>query len=161
MRHGGFIHKKSLTPDVVTVLETQVDDMPGEALGYLMERLLEAGALDVFYIPVYMKKNRPGTLVTVLCTPERQGDITALLFAESTTLGVRVRQTQRVVLPRRFDSVTVHGQTIRVKVAILPQGERRMPEYEDCKRAALACGLPLADIMDAARIQPCETECGV
>ncbi|WP_027416897.1 nickel pincer cofactor biosynthesis protein LarC [Aneurinibacillus terranovensis] len=121
----------------IFVLEAQVDDMTGEGLGYTMESLFSAGALDVFYTPVYMKKNRPGTLVTVLVSSELAERCETVLLAETTTLGVRRSLWSRNILDRKFIVVdTPYGQ-IRVKQAFM--GNKMMhqaPEYEDVAKAA-------------------------
>jgi hypothetical protein len=131
----------------VSVLEANIDDATAEVLAYAMERLLEAGALDVTLSPIFMKKNRPGTLLRVIARPEDQERLAALLFAETSTLGLRVYQAERRVLARRTVEVeTPHG-TVRVKVS--DEG-RFAPEYEDCRRLALARGVPLQQILAAA-----------
>ena len=138
--------------DVVEVLEASIDDMTGEAAGWLVSTLLEGGALDVTLVPVMMKKARPGFHITILAPVGRADQLAHLLFRESTTLGVRHRREQRWVLERRIVSVkTVYG-TVRVKLATLPGGEvRRSPEYEDCARLAREKGVPLIDVMNRAR----------
>ena len=96
--------------DTISVLEANLDDLNPQVFGYVMDRLLEEGALDVFGIPVQMKKNRPGTLLTVLCKPEDAGKLTQIVFAETTTLGVRRRDEQRQTLARRWVSVSTLGR---------------------------------------------------
>jgi hypothetical protein len=133
------------------VLETNIDDMTAEELGYLAERLREAGALDVSLIPVLMKKGRPGTLVHVICGAERQGALEALLLAESSTAGVRVYEVRRRVLPREIVEVGTRFGAIPVKVLRLPDGScKAAPEYEACRARALEHGVPLRDVFAAA-----------
>jgi len=148
------------TPDAVEglmrrempVIRCTVDDMNPERCGYLMERLFEAGARDVHYRPLQMKKNRPGLEIEVLADEERLEAVTGLIFRETSTLGLRICREERLELPREIESVvTPHGE-VRMKVASLPGGERRAaPEYEDCARLARETGLPLAEIEEAAR----------
>ena len=97
--------------ETISVLEANLDDLNPQVFGYVMERLLEEGALDVFGMPVQMKKNRPGTLLTVLCKPEDAGKLTQLIFTETTTLGVRQREEQRQTLARRWVNGDTHGAT--------------------------------------------------
>jgi uncharacterized protein (TIGR00299 family) protein len=131
---------------VVTVLEANIDDSPAELLGHAMERLLEAGALDVTLEPVYMKKQRPGVRISVLAAPEDQEKLAALLMEETTTIGVRLWQAERRVQPRTFVEVdTPYG---RVRMKVTPAGSA--PEFEDCRRLAAACGKPAREIYAAA-----------
>jgi uncharacterized protein (TIGR00299 family) protein len=134
--------------DAVAVLETHVDDMTGEELGYLMERLLAAGALDVTYTPIQMKKQRPATLVTVLASAERASEFTELLLRESSTLGVRVREANRVKARRRADRVSTPLGEADVKLKVL--GEQVVDvrvEYESARAIAAQVGLPLRDVI--------------
>ena len=131
----------------VSVLEANIDDSSPEVLGYAMERLLDAGALEVTLSPIFMKKNRPGTLLRAIARPEDQERLAALLFAETTTLGLRIYPAERRVQARRTVEVrTPHG-TVRVKVS---EEGNFAPEYEDCRRLALAAGVPLKQILAAA-----------
>lgn len=142
------------TPQTVAVLETNIDDQNPEGFDLLMERLFAAGALDVFFAPVQMKKNRPATLVTVLCTLEKTEELAAVLFREGGTFGIRIRQQKRLTLTRSWETVTTEYGPIQVKVGTW-QGEEMAvsPEYEDCKRAAVEHGIPLRFVYDAARRQ--------
>ena len=135
------------------LLETNLDDNSAEINGYVMEKLFSAGALDVFFTPIQMKKNRPATLLSVLCRPEDVEHLEAILFRETSTLGVRRQSVERRCLERESETVqTVYG-LIRVKVARLPDGStKRAPEYEDCKRAAELKGVPLRVVYEAALI---------
>lgn len=138
-------------PATVVGLETNLDDLPGEVTGYLMDRLFAAGALDVFFSPIQMKKNRPGVLVRVLCTPEDEAICTDLLFRETTTLGVRRTTYGRAVLPREIRTVATPLGPVRVKVSCWDGIERAEPEFEDCRRLAETLGLPLVQVYQAAR----------
>jgi uncharacterized protein (TIGR00299 family) protein len=137
--------------DRVTVLECAIDDATPQVLAYAMELALENGALDAMAAAVTMKKGRLGALLTVLAKPEDAGAIEALLFRETTTLGIRRRSEERVILDRSFLTVETAFGRIRVKVASRG-GEQRnaMPEYEDCRRAAREHGAPLKLVIEAA-----------
>jgi uncharacterized protein (DUF111 family) len=138
--------------DVVVQIETNVDDMSPEVYGHLSERLLSGGALDVTLAPVYMKKGRPGTLVSVLVHPERVDSALDTLFAESTTLGVRLAELERRMLPRRVQTVQTPYGAVRVKLGLLRGAVRSAaPEYDDCRAAAVAHGVPLQRVYEAAR----------
>jgi len=148
--------------DEVMVIETNVDDLSPELAGHLMDRLMRTGALDVVFIPAYMKKNRPGLLVQVLCPPASCDDLMTVLFTESTTIGARYHRVQRVVLPRRIDIVETPLGAIQVKVVTTPDGRRRaFPEFESCRQAAAKHGLPLMDVYAAvAAAAPRKSETG-
>lgn len=123
--------------DVVCRLETNIDDCTGESLGYVMERLLEAGARDVHYTPVYMKKNRPAYQLNVICDKESVPEMEQIIFQETTTIGIRKMEMERTVLER--SEMTVHTSLgdAEVKVCILPDGEKRYyPEYSAAERLA-------------------------
>lgn len=136
----------------LTVLETNIDDMSPQIAGYLIERLLDAGALEAYFTPVQMKKSRPGLLLTVLCEAEKSGPLTDLIFAESTTIGVRSYPVSRRCLERRTEEVTTPYGRIRVKVSV-NKGVvvTSQPEYEDCRKAALESGVPLKRVIDSAK----------
>ena len=137
--------------DRVTVLECAIDDATPQVLAYAVELAIENGALDAMASPVTMKKGRLGTLLTVLAKPQDAAAIEALLFRETTTLGIRRRNDERVILDRSFVTVETAFGRIRVKVASLG-GEQRnaLPEYEDCRRAAREHGVPLKLIIETA-----------
>jgi hypothetical protein len=137
--------------DRVVALETNLDDLAPEHFDYLMERLLEAGALDVSIQHVQMKKNRPGFLVRVLGRPAEREALAGILFAESTALGVRASEWERRVLARESARVTTPYGRIRVKWARHDSGRLEVSaEYDDCKRAARRAGVPLRDVVRAA-----------
>ncbi len=138
------------TSRVVEIL-CEIDDMNPQLFGPLMDQLQRAGALDVFYAPVQMKKNRPGTLVTVLARPEDRERLSAILFAETTTIGVRYQEMFRECLDREFDSVETPFGAIRVKVArragrIL----NAAPEFDECARIASERSVPIKDVQALA-----------
>jgi hypothetical protein len=134
------------------MVETCIDDMNPEIFGYLMETLFDDGALDVFWLPAQMKKNRPGTLVRVLCAPEQKDIIVARLFSETTSLGVRYHEVRRVALPRRTVTVDSAYGMLEVKRAVGPDGEPRwIPEYEVCRRIARERKLPLRTVYETIR----------
>ena len=135
--------------DTVVVLEATIDDMSPELAGYAMERLFAAGALDVAFTPAYMKKNRPGMLVTVICTELEQAPLTAVFFAETTTAGVRAYRAERSVLARRESHVATRFGRVKVKLLESAEGMRPVPEYEDCRRIAQQKGVPLRLIYEA------------
>ena len=135
------------TGDEVVVLETNLDDFNTEFHPHLSDLLLTAGALDVFLTPVIMKKGRPGTMITVLAPPDTWRDLARVILDQSTSLGVRSRRENRLVLPRRLIEVATPYGTVRAKVAECPDGRRKVkPEYEDCRKIALAGGLPLTEV---------------
>ena len=137
--------------ETVTVLEANLDDMSPQVFGYVMDRLLEEGALDAFAMPVQMKKNRPGTLLTVLCKPEDAGRLTQLLFCETTTLGVRRREESRQTLARRWENVRTQWGEVRIKIASMNGTVTNYaPEYEDCRRIAAEHRVPLKTVMQEA-----------
>ncbi len=136
---------------IVTVLETALDDASPQLLAYVAERALAQGALDVMMAPVVMKKGRPGTLLTVLCNPEQSAAFEQLLLRETSTLGVRIRQDRRICLARKHVAVDTPFGSIRVKLGLHDDEERNVaPEFEDCRQAALAHGIPLKQVQQAA-----------
>jgi hypothetical protein len=137
--------------DTVTVLEANLDDLNPQVFGYVMNRLLEDGALDAFGMPVQMKKNRPGTLLTVLCKPEDAAKLAQLIFTETTTLGVRRRDEVRQTLARRWENVRTQWGEVRIKIASMNGSVTNYaPEYEDCRRIASEQHVPLKTVMQEA-----------
>ena len=137
--------------DRITVLEANLDDLSPQVLGYAMERLLAEGALDVFSVPVQMKKSRPGALLTVLAKMEDANRLTNLIFAETTTLGVRRREEQRQTLSRRWQTVDTTWGPVRIKIANMNGTvSNYAPEYEDCRALAEAQHVPLRTVMQEA-----------
>ncbi len=136
--------------ETVLVLEATIDDMTPEQMGYLHERLLEV-ALDVFLTPVLMKKNRPGVNVTVIARPETRESVSAILFTEGTTLGIRYHEVRREALERRFVSVKTRYGKVKVKEGLLAgRVVNRAPELEDCRKLARSKNVPLKEIQRAA-----------
>ncbi len=137
--------------EIVTLLEANLDDLNPQVFGYVMDRLLEEGALDVFGAPVQMKKNRPGMLLTVLCGPENVSRLTELIFQETTTLGVRRREEKRQTLARKWVTVTTRWGDVRLKIGSLNGTVTNCsPEYEDCRRIAAERHVPLKSVMQEA-----------
>lgn len=139
--------------ETVAILETQVDDLSPQAIGYLCDRLLQLGALDVFTQSVTMKKSRPGHLITVIAYPEKAHACEAGLLQETTTLGVRHTEQNRLRLRRELVAVETALGTIRVKVAFMPGHSEPLkahPEYEDCAFLAKKHGLPWRDVHNLA-----------
>lgn len=136
----------------LTVIETNVDDMNPEFFEVVMERLFAAGALDVYYTPIVMKKSRPATLVSVLAEPAQVEALSEILFRETSTLGVRIKEVARRCLDREWREVATEYGAVRVKVARL-RGEvvTAAPEYEECKRLAAARGVPVKTVYAAAQ----------
>jgi pyridinium-3,5-bisthiocarboxylic acid mononucleotide nickel chelatase len=135
--------------DTVHVIETTIDDMNPEIFSYLMEALFDGGALDVYWIPVYMKKNRPATLVQVLCHAPQVISLRDILFKETTTIGMRVSSAHRWMLPRETITMGLSMGRVTVKKITLPDGEIRwVPEFEDCRRVARAEGLPIRRVYE-------------
>ena len=133
--------------DSVDIIETNVDDMSPEITGYVTSQLFEHGALDVFLIPTFMKKNRPATQITVLCPTARRDQLIELLLTETTTFGVRFSSANRVKLRRDFTEVETQWGTIQAKRGYL-NGTliKTVPEYEDCKRLAEQNNVPLRQV---------------
>src|SRR5579871_4256630 len=137
--------------EAISVLEANVDDLNPQVFGYVMDRLLEEGARDAFAVPVQMKKNRPGMLLTVLCRPEDAERLTQFVFAETTTLGVRRREESRETLARHWESVTTPWGAVRIKIASMNGAVTNYaPEYEDCKKLAAEHRVPLKLVMQEA-----------
>ena len=137
--------------ETVSVLEANLDDLNPQVFGYVMDRLLEERALDAFGIPVQMKKNRPGMLLTVLCKPQDADRLMHLIFTETTTLGVRCRNEQRQALSRRWVSVSTPWGDVRMKIASMNGTVTNYaPEYEDCRQIAATQHVPLKIVMQEA-----------
>ena len=135
----------------LVVVETNLDDMTGEIAGFAMERLLAAGARDVWVVPAHMKKNRPAIILSVLCDHEKLPTVLQILLRETTTLGVRVQEVERLCLPREIWEVTTPYGEVKVKIARLGDEIVNIaPEYEDCRRLALEQRVPLKEVMAAA-----------
>ena len=137
--------------DTVTRIETNLDDVSPQVLGAVMQQLLAAGALDVWFTPVQMKKSRPGTMLSALCDEGAVGKIADIIFTETTAFGLRVEKIARLKLTRKFETVkTVHGE-VTVKLGF--KGERLLqiaPEFESCRAIAERAGVPLREVQIAA-----------
>ena len=137
--------------DRITVLEANLDDLSPQVLAYAMERLLAEGALDVFSVPVQMKKGRTGALLTVLAKREDAERLTKTMFAETSTLGVRRREERRQVLDRRWETVATEWGPVRIKIANMNGTVSNCaPEFEDCRRIAAERNVPLKTVMQEA-----------
>ena len=144
--------KQEYEKDDVILIETNIDDMNPEIVGYTMERLLERGALDAFMTPIFMKKNRPGTLLSILITPDKLDDTIAIIFAETTSLGVRFRRLERRKLPRKLITVETLFGPVRVKISQIDNEKSILsPEYEDCREIAARMGIPLRKVYGEAQ----------
>jgi pyridinium-3,5-bisthiocarboxylic acid mononucleotide nickel chelatase len=135
----------------VTVIECEIDDMNPQIFGVVMDQLHAAGALDVYYTSVQMKKNRPGTLLTVVAKPERQGEIADLIFRETTTIGLRHYEVDRECLQRELVTIETPLGTVRFKVARRDgRVMNAVPEFEDCAKLAAASNLPVKEVQAIA-----------
>jgi uncharacterized protein (TIGR00299 family) protein len=142
---------KGLESERVAVIETSIDDMNPQIYDYVMEKMLKMGVMDVFLIPIQMKKNRPATLLTVLCSPGMVGQIADFLVTETTTIGLRWRIDSRLKAVREIKEIETPYGVIKFKVA--KTGNRTVnvsPEYEDCKRVAMEKNIALKDVLEAA-----------
>jgi pyridinium-3,5-bisthiocarboxylic acid mononucleotide nickel chelatase len=139
--------------DTVLQLETNLDDMNPQMYEYVMEQLFACGALDVTLAPVIMKRGRPGIVLTCLAAPAQLDQILDVLFEETTTLGIRIREGVRQILSRRFISVKVRGGVVRMKVAdVNATTAKAAPEYLDCKRIAERTGRPVKRVLEDAAL---------
>ncbi|MDY2819142.1 MAG: nickel pincer cofactor biosynthesis protein LarC [Hominisplanchenecus sp.] len=132
--------------DFVCRLETNIDDCSGEMLGFLMERLMEAGAKDVSYTPIYMKKNRPAYQVTVICRDEDADRMEDIIFEETTTIGIRKIKMERSILKRDIRTISTEFGEMKVKVCELPSGERIYPEYEEAVKICRKYGISYYEV---------------
>lgn len=138
--------------DTVTKLETNLDDCPAEILGAVMEKLLAAGALDVWFTPIQMKKHRPATMLSVLCEPERVAALADLIFAETTAFGLRTETVVRLKLARRMVQVETDYGPVQVKLGL--KGARIVqfaPEFESCRQVAAKANVPIREVYLAAQ----------
>lgn len=145
-------HGESADSDWVAIIESNIDNMTGELLGALMDELFSAGALDVNYTPIQMKKNRPAVMLTIICRVEESNALSELLLRESSTLGVRISQVQRIKAQRAIERIETPFGQISIKVKRL--GNRVIsatPEFEDCQRIVLEKGIPFEEVYDVAR----------
>ncbi len=137
------------TSETVCVIKTNVDDMNPEISGFVMDLLLEKGALDVSFTPVFMKKNRPGILLEVICRPRDLDSMSSLILTQTTSIGIRYHTCERIVLEREIVTKDTSFGPVQVKrIKDLEDQVRYMPEYEACKGVSLKEDLPLRDIYD-------------
>lgn len=143
---GGLVSSK------VGIIETTIDDATPELLSYVADRLLAAGASDVYRVPVQMKKGRTGIQLTILCPPSKAAELRRMIFTETTTLGLRYREEEKFVLARKFVSVDTQWGEVKIKIGMLEDGEivNYAPEFEDCRSIAERHGVPLKQVMQAA-----------
>ena len=156
----GTVEARQSGDDEVFVAETNIDDSTPEVLGYVMERLLEAGALDCFFSPIQMKKNRPAVLLSFLCRQEQLASLAQLVLAETSAIGLRYYPAGRITLERCVEERQTQFGAVRFKLAFA-DGRllRSAPEYEDCRRIAREQGIPCREVMErlvAAGRQPAE-----
>jgi len=145
-----LVGEASGAPEATTVcvLEANIDDCSPQVLGYAMERLFAAGALDVTLSPLVMKKQRPGSLLRVIATPETRETLVQIIFNETTTLGLRTYAAERRVQARAHETVETPFGPVRVKIGEFGAS----PEYDDCRELALKTGVPLKEILSAATL---------
>ena len=142
-----------IRPEPIVVIETNLDDLTPELAGYLMERLLHEGALDVGFLPVQMKKCRPGLMVHVLAPMEKRDRLVQVLLSETTTIGVRYYRVQRETLPRKTGVLETRVGSVAVKTVEMPDGKvRHYPEYESCATLARQLGVPLVEVYTEALV---------
>jgi pyridinium-3,5-bisthiocarboxylic acid mononucleotide nickel chelatase len=146
------IQEPGATPTRIELLECNLDDMTGEALGYALEQILDAGALDAWFTPIMMKKSRPAVLLSVLCRLEDADRLIALLLHETSTLGVRRRVVERVIASRQTLQVETPWGPVSCKVKRIDGVTISIkPEHDDCARIAREQGLPLEQVVNQAR----------
>jgi len=142
--------KYPVAQEEIAILEANLDDLNPQLIGYITEVAFSLGALDVFTVPVQMKKNRPGTLLTVLAKPQDESKLREMIFRESSTLGIRVRREERYALPRRHEAIITQWGEVRMKIAGNGKALQYAPEYEDCRRIASEHAVPLKTVMQEA-----------
>ncbi|HYA13708.1 MAG TPA: nickel pincer cofactor biosynthesis protein LarC [Syntrophales bacterium] len=149
---GETSKERGYEEDEVILIETNLDNMNPEFIGYASEKLLERGALDVFMTPIFMKKNRPGTLLSVLITPDKLEEILSIVFAETTSLGTRFQRLERRKLLRELVAVDTPFGSVRVKVSRTGQEIKNIsPEYDDCKEIAVKREIPLRKVYEEVK----------
>ncbi len=138
-----------VTKKTLVLVETSIDDMNPEFYNHMMERMFGIGVLDVNLVPIQMKKNRPGVLVRALMEPSLQTQAVEIIFRETSSLGVRIQEVERIELPRKIVEIMTSYGPCRVKRVTMPGGEERgVPEYEDCRRIALDRGIPIGRVYE-------------
>jgi uncharacterized protein (TIGR00299 family) protein len=147
----GETESLSAADETLLMIETNIDDMSPQLFGYVIERAFELGALDCYLTQTQMKKNRPGSLISILCRPPEREKFLQLLFAETTTIGARSYEVQRRALARETVAVQTQFGQIDVKVVHTNGAVKAMPEFEQCRSAAAAANVPLREVQDAAQ----------
>lgn len=147
-----------LQTDEVAVIETNLDDLTPEHAGFAMERLLAAGALDVFFVPIQMKKNRPSVLLTVLAAPPDADRLGGVILRETSSFGVRLHSSRRIICPRRTDVIPTRFGEMQVKIKIIDTREIVCPEFEECARVAREHNVPIGDVYAAVYAAGLRTE---
>lgn len=145
----GTVNEDKLKEEEIIVLETNIDDMSPEILGYVSAKLFEAGALDVFYTPIYMKKGRPAFMLTVLSKNETEKKLADIVLMETSTLGIRRSVCSRYCMEREIVGVMTEFGEVRAKLASKGDFKKASPEYEDCRKIAEARGIPLSRVYEA------------
>lgn len=144
-------HASEKIRDKVMLMETNIDDTTGENLGYTMERLMKAGALDVYFTPIQMKKNRPAVMLSVLCKQDDTEKLSDIILRETSTIGIRLQELERITLKREIRTVETELGEVRVKLVIVRGLERIQPEYEDCARLAEENNLSLNEVYEIVK----------
>ena len=134
------------TKDTIIKMETNIDDCSGEVLGFVMERLMKAGARDVHYVPVFMKKNRPAWVLNVICKEEDMETLQNIIFEETTTIGIRYSRMERTILPRETRTLSTPWGEVQVKVCTLNGKEQLYPEYESVAQLSREKEISFAEI---------------
>ena len=134
------------TKDTIIKMETNIDDCSGEVLGFVMERLMKAGARDVHYVPVFMKKNRPAWVLNVICKEEDMETLQNIIFEETTTIGIRYSRMERTILPRETRTLSTPWGEVQVKVCTLNGKEQLYPEYESVAQLSREKEIPFTEI---------------
>ena len=149
----GEVDSGGVTDEKLWMIETNLDDVSSQILGYVMDRAFELGARDCYFTPVQMKKNRPGVLLSILAEADRKIELMELIFTETTTLGIRTYEVTRRALDREMVKVQTPYGPIDVKVAKLNgRVVNEMPEFEQCREAAQKAGVALKEVEDATRL---------
>lgn len=147
--------KDEIPEQMVTIIETNIDDMNPQVYEYVMEKLFKAGALDVYLAHILMKKGRPGVKLSVLCSKDRREDLMKIVLKETSTIGLRFYETKRRVLQREVKAIDTEFGKVKVKISMLGDEILKVtPEYEDCKRIAKRLKIPLLEIMKRISISP-------
>jgi uncharacterized protein (DUF111 family) len=147
----GCAANRDVRAERITVIECEIDDMNPQIFGVVMDRLYVAGALEVFLVPVQMKKNRPGTLLTVLCSPDRRAALADLIFMETTTIGLRYSEVDREGLRRELVTIETPVGAVRFKLAFRDgRVLNAVPEFDDCARLAAASNLSVKEVQALA-----------